>query len=127
MLRTCFLHWIYPTTQNIIIHKCSCWRKPKFQLIIQEARAAGCRTSAEADRYLELKRGREAEEASRRAKEGGHAGASSQGGANVFMASESLGKDSNSRPSGQASSSHVNDLYIMGFNETQLLSEAVSF
>ncbi|ESR63146.1 hypothetical protein CICLE_v10014921mg [Citrus x clementina] len=94
---------------------------------LKEARAAGCRTSAEADRYLELKRGREAEEASRRAKEGGHAGASSQGGANVFMASESLGKDSNSRPSGQASSSHVNDLYIMGFNETQLLSEAVSF
>lgn len=47
----------------------------------------------------------------------------------MFMASESLGKDSNSnsRPSGQASSSHVNDLYIMGFNETQLLSEAVSF
>ncbi|KAH9749887.1 transcriptional adapter ADA2b [Citrus sinensis] len=91
---------------------------------LKEARAAGCRTSAEADRYLELKRGREAEEASRRAKEGGHAGASSQGGANVFMASESLRKDSNSRPSGQASSSHVNDLYIMGFNETQLLSEA---
>ncbi|KAH7530044.1 hypothetical protein JRO89_XSUnG0027300 [Xanthoceras sorbifolium] len=36
---------------------------------LKEARAAGCRTSAEADRYLELKRRREAEEASRKAKE----------------------------------------------------------
>ncbi|KAJ4704082.1 Transcriptional adapter [Melia azedarach] len=90
---------------------------------LKEARAAGCRTSAEADRYLELKWRREAEEASRRAKDSAHAGPSSLGGANAFMASDSVGKESN-RPVTQASSSHVNNLDIMGFNETQLLSEA---
>ncbi|KAJ0081737.1 hypothetical protein Patl1_09674 [Pistacia atlantica] len=90
---------------------------------LKEARAAGCRTSAEADRYLELKRKREAEEASRRSKDSAQVGPSSQGGANAFMASESGGKDSNSRPAGQASVSHVNDFDILGFNETQLLSE----
>ncbi|XP_031273471.1 transcriptional adapter ADA2 [Pistacia vera] len=91
---------------------------------LKEARAAGCRTSAEADRYLELKRKREAEEASRRSKDSAQVGPSSQGGANAFMASESGGKDSNSRPAGQASVSHVNDFDILGFTETQLLSEA---
>ncbi|KAI4305164.1 hypothetical protein L6164_028550 [Bauhinia variegata] len=35
----------------------------------REAQAAGCRTSAEANRYLEHKRRREAEESTRRAKE----------------------------------------------------------
>ncbi|KAI9161268.1 hypothetical protein LWI28_015901 [Acer negundo] len=42
---------------------------------LKEARTAGCRTIAEANRYLELKRRKEAEEASRRASK-------------VFMASE---------------------------------------
>ncbi|KAK6269149.1 hypothetical protein QUC31_013309 [Theobroma cacao] len=91
---------------------------------LKEARAAGCRTSAEADRYLELKRKREAEESSHRAKDGVHVNPSGQGGPNSFMASESVAKDSNSRPTAQASSSFATDLDIMGFSETQLLSEA---
>ncbi|XWS12953.1 hypothetical protein CRYUN_Cryun37aG0134100 [Craigia yunnanensis] len=85
---------------------------------LKEAQVAGCCTSAEADRYLEQKRKREVEESSHRAKDG------VQGAPNSFMASESVGKDSNSRPTAQASSSYSNDLDIMGFAETQLLSEA---
>ncbi|XWS18083.1 hypothetical protein CRYUN_Cryun32bG0011300 [Craigia yunnanensis] len=91
---------------------------------LKEARAAGCRTSAEADRHLEQKRKREAEESSHRTKDGVHGGPSGQGAPNSFMASESVGKDSNSRPTARASSSYTNDLDIMGFAETQLLSEA---
>lgn len=92
---------------------------------MQEARAAGCRTSAEADRYLEQKRRREAEESSHRAKDGVQGGPGGQAAPNSFMASESVGKDSNSRPTAQASSSYAKDLDIMGFAETQLLSETV--
>ncbi|XP_044495168.1 transcriptional adapter ADA2b-like isoform X2 [Mangifera indica] len=91
---------------------------------LQEAQAAGCRTTAEADRFLELKRQREAEEASRRSKDSANAGPSSQSGANTFMALGSVRRDSNSRPAGQASGGHVNDFDILGFIETQLLSEA---
>ncbi|XP_044461490.1 transcriptional adapter ADA2b-like isoform X1 [Mangifera indica] len=91
---------------------------------LKEAQASGCRTSTEADRYLDLKRKREAEEALRRSKDSGQVGTSSQAGANAFMSSESVGKDSNLRPAGLASASHVNDLDILGFTETQLLSEA---
>lgn len=90
---------------------------------LKEARAAGCRTSAEADRYLEQKRRREAEESSHRAKDGVQGGPGGQAAPNSFMASESVGKDSNSRPTAQASSSYAKDLDIMGFAETQLLSE----
>uniref|UniRef100_A0A2P2M3M8 Transcriptional adapter n=1 Tax=Rhizophora mucronata TaxID=61149 RepID=A0A2P2M3M8_RHIMU len=93
---------------------------------LKEARAAGCRSSAEADRYLEQKRKREAEESSRRAKESVLAGPSNhQGGPKAFIASESVDKESNSRPTGQSSSNHANDLDITVFFETQLLSEAV--
>lgn len=92
---------------------------------MQEAQSAGCRTSAEADRYLEHKRKREAEDSARRAKETAQVGPSSQGVPNVFMASQSIAKDSNSRP-GQATSSSVNDMDIMGFNGADLLSETVS-
>ncbi|KAB2012275.1 hypothetical protein ES319_D09G078100v1 [Gossypium barbadense] len=90
---------------------------------LKEARAAGCRTSAEADRYLEQKRKREAEESSHRAKDGVQGGPGGQAAPNSFMASESVGKDSNARPTAQASSSYAKDLDIMGFAETQLLSE----
>ncbi|XP_021902079.1 transcriptional adapter ADA2b isoform X2 [Carica papaya] len=91
---------------------------------LKEARAAGCRTSAEADRYLEQRRKRQSEESSRRAKESTQVGTSIQGGPNAFMASEPVSKDSNCRPSGQTSSSSLNDLDILGFSETQLLSES---
>lgn len=90
---------------------------------LKEARAAGCRTSAEADQYLEQKKKREAEESSHRAKDGVQGGPGGQAAPNSFMASESVGKDSNSRPTAQASSSYAKDLDIMGFAETQLLSE----
>ncbi|PPR99916.1 hypothetical protein GOBAR_AA20747 [Gossypium barbadense] len=90
---------------------------------LKEARAAGCRTSAEADRYLEQKRRTEAEESSHRAKDGVQGGPGGQAAPNSFMASESVGKDSNARPTAQASSSYAKDLDIMGFAETQLLSE----
>ena len=97
-----------------------------FKTIVQEARAAGCRTSAEADRYLEQKRRREAEEHARRVKESAQGGTSGQGAQNVFMASESVGKDANSRTAGQATSSSVNDFDVMGCPEAELLSETVS-
>lgn len=75
------------------------------------------------DRYIDQKRRREAEENSRRAKEISQVGPSNQGGPNAL---ESIGKDSNSRPAGLNMSSYINDFYITGFYETQLLSEAVS-
>ncbi|KAK7840234.1 transcriptional adapter ada2b [Quercus suber] len=91
---------------------------------LKEARAAGCRTAAEADRYLEQKRKREAEESARRAKESAQVGPSSQAGPNPFMASESGGKESNSRPAVQATSSSINDLEITGLHGADLLSES---
>ncbi|KAM1918465.1 hypothetical protein ACFX13_037941 [Malus domestica] len=93
---------------------------------LKEARAAGCRTSVEADRYLLQKRRREAEENARRAKESGQVGPSSQGGPNLFISSESvgIGKDSNIRPAGQATSGSASEMDIMGFYGSDLLSEA---
>lgn len=93
---------------------------------MQEAQAAGCRTAAEADRYLEQKRKKEAEENSRRLKDNAQVGPSNHGAPNAFMPSESVGKDSSTRPAGQGSASYANGLDITGFYETQLLSETVS-
>lgn len=75
---------------------------------------------------MELKRKREAEESARRARESTQAGPSSQAGPNAFMASESVGKELNSRPTGQATSSSVNDFDVMGSHGADLLSESVS-
>ncbi|XP_059440348.1 transcriptional adapter ADA2b-like [Corylus avellana] len=91
---------------------------------LKDARAAGCRTSAEADRYLKQKRKREVEENARLVKESSQVGPSSQAGPNAFMASESVGKEFDSRPVGQATSNSVNDLDIMGFYGAELLSES---
>ncbi|XP_059438872.1 transcriptional adapter ADA2b-like [Corylus avellana] len=91
---------------------------------LKDARAAGCRTSAEADIYLKQKRKREVEENARLVKESSQVGPSSQAGPNAFMASESVGKEFNSRPVGQATSNSVNDLDIMGFYGAELLSES---
>ncbi|KAE7995238.1 hypothetical protein FH972_000058 [Carpinus fangiana] len=90
---------------------------------LKDARAAGCRTSAEADIYLKHKRKREVEENARVVKESSQVGPSSQAGPNAFMASESVGKEFNSRPVGQATSNSVNDL-DMGFYGAELLSES---
>lgn len=79
---------------------------------MQEARAAGCHSSADADKYLEQKRKREGEESGRR-KEG------SQAGVNM----DSMGTYSNLRNSAeQAISSSLTDLDI----KADLLSEPVS-
>lgn len=79
---------------------------------MQEARAAGCHSSADADTYFEQKRKREAEESGRR-KEGGQAG--------VNM--DSMGTFSNLRNAAeQAISSSLTDLDI----KADLLSEPVS-
>ncbi|GMH19445.1 hypothetical protein Nepgr_021286 [Nepenthes gracilis] len=86
----------------------------------QEARAAGCRTSAEADRYLEQKR-REAEDRARRTKEGA---LNSQGSLNATLTSDSVGRDSNSRTAGQATPGSGNEIEMMRFPGEELLSEA---
>ncbi|XP_059438871.1 transcriptional adapter ADA2b-like isoform X2 [Corylus avellana] len=91
---------------------------------LKDARAAGCRTSAEADMYLKQKRKTEVEENARLVKESSQVGPSSHAGPNAFMASESVGKEFNSRPVGQATSNSVNDLDIMGFYGAELLSES---
>lgn len=85
-----------------------------YYMVMQEGRAAGCRTSAEADRYLEQKRRRVAEENAQRAKESG------QGVPNAFMPS-----DSTVRPAGPAASSSVNEMDVTGCNGADLLSENV--
>ncbi|KAG5252427.1 transcriptional adapter ADA2b [Salix suchowensis] len=90
---------------------------------LNEAQVAGCHTAAEADRYLEHKRKIETGETSRRLKHNAQIGPSRQDAPNAFMSTDSVGKDSSIRPAGQGSSSYANDLYIMGFYETQLLSE----
>lgn len=78
----------------------------------QEAQVAGCRSTAEAERYLGRKRKRENEEGMNRGKESGQFG--------------QIVGEMGSRPPVQASSSYVNDLDLIGFTESQLLSESVS-
>ncbi|XP_057960996.1 transcriptional adapter ADA2b [Malania oleifera] len=93
---------------------------------LKEARSAGCRSPAGADRYIEIKRKREAEESARRVRESNQLGPSSQGGVNVSVVSESVGKeieDSVSGAAGQVSSGSVNGLDIMEFPGVDLLSE----
>ncbi|KAF2288839.1 hypothetical protein GH714_016546 [Hevea brasiliensis] len=94
----------------------------EHELKLRVLRSPSCWLSyiCEADKYLEEKRKREAEESSHRAKESVQVGPSNQGGPSVFMASESVGKDSTTRPAGH----YVNDMDALGFYETQLLSEA---
>ncbi|KAI4371621.1 hypothetical protein MLD38_009949 [Melastoma candidum] len=83
---------------------------------LQEARAAGCRTSSEAERYSESKRRREAEEVIHRSKESSQASLSSQV---AFAGSD--GKDS--RAAGNTSSSALNDPDVMKYDSSDLLSE----
>ncbi|GAB2274998.1 hypothetical protein Dimus_009766 [Dionaea muscipula] len=98
---------------------------------LQEARAAGCRTSAEAQRYIREKRG-EAEENAWRAKESVEAGPSGkvlfraksefnggspQGGS---MRAPAAGKD----PTTAASSSFLDKWDLTGFPGVELLSES---
>lgn len=89
---------------------------------IQEARAAGCRTSSEADRYLEQKR-READEGGHR-KENSHVGPSSQESLSFQVSSDSFGTYSTTTSAGQANSS--TDFDLVSVSGAQLLSEPVS-
>lgn len=86
---------------------------------IQEARAAGCRSSAEADRYLEQKR-REGDDGANR-KENSQAGPSSQESLSV---SDSFGTYSTTTSAGQANS--WTDLDFVPISGANLLSESVS-
>ncbi|XP_051135733.1 transcriptional adapter ADA2-like isoform X3 [Andrographis paniculata] len=111
---------------------------------LQEARAAGCRTSAEAERYIEQKLKREAEENARRVKESSQAGPSgkylqrmSHQKGEVDTSSPRVGNKSPSvlDPSGKDSlsstiakgptGSEVSDNWdVTGFLGVDLLSEA---
>ncbi|KAK7303400.1 hypothetical protein RJT34_14306 [Clitoria ternatea] len=98
-------------------------RTRKRLLELKEARAAGCRNTAEADRYLAQKRKREAEENTRRTKENAQVGPSNQGVLNALMSPDSAGKDLSGRPAGPAASSSVNEMDVAGYYGADLLSE----
>lgn len=92
---------------------------------VQEARVAGCRSSGEADRYLEQKRRREAEDRGHR-KENSHAGPSSQESLNVPVSSDSLNTYSNTTSVGHSTSASLTDLDFVSLSGADLLSESVS-
>ncbi|XP_019176988.1 PREDICTED: transcriptional adapter ADA2b isoform X2 [Ipomoea nil] len=83
---------------------------------LKEARAAGCRSSAEADRYFEQKRKREVEENGPK-KENYHVGPSS------LDSLSSLGTHSNKRSSSLANLSSLTDLEFAAHSAIELLSE----
>ncbi|XP_047171209.1 transcriptional adapter ADA2b [Vigna umbellata] len=93
---------------------------------LKEARLAGCRNSADAEKYISLKRKREAEENARRTrtKESAQVGPSNQGIPNALTSPDSAGKDLSARPAGPATSSSVNEMDAIGYNGADLLSEA---
>lgn len=86
---------------------------------LKEARQAGCRSSAEADRYIERKRKTEAENGHR--KENSQAGPSSQESLNAAISSDSYGTYSNTRTSSQGNQNE--DLSFLAFPGGELLSE----
>lgn len=87
---------------------------------LKEARAAGCRSSTEADRYLEQKR-REAEDGAS-LKESYQAGPSSQESLSVPVSSDSFGTYSNTPSAVQANSTQT-DMDIVSFSAANCLSE----
>lgn len=93
-----------------------------FIKLLQEARAAGCRTSVEAERFIEQKRKREAEENARKAKENSQTGPS---GKFLQRANHLKGELDNS-PRGGPPGSGFDDWNVNGFPGADLLSESVS-
>lgn len=93
---------------------------------MQEAKAAGCRSSAEVDRYLERKRKKEVEEGVPR-KGSSQIGPMSQESLNIPASSESLGIHSNRKPCSQAILSSDTNAGVPAFSAGELLSEPVSF
>lgn len=118
---------------------------PWFQIKIklQDARAAGCRTSAEAERYLEEKGKKEAEESAQQAKESAEAGPSGgkvlqrvntakgesdgspRGGGRGSAGLEPGIKDTSSTTAGHAILRSLDVWDITGFPGEDLLSETV--
>ena len=99
---------------------------------MQEARAAGCRTAAEANKFIEQKRKKEAEENAQRLKESVQAGTSGKvllhgSPSGVVRGSTGLqpfNKES-STVIGQATLSTLDDWDITGFIGADLLSDTV--
>ncbi|KAL2252217.1 UNVERIFIED_CONTAM: Transcriptional adapter ADA2 [Sesamum indicum] len=108
---------------------------------LQEARAAGCRTSAEAERYIEQKMKREIEENARRVKESSQAGpsgkylqrmnhhkgeqdSSPRGGNNSPSVLDPGGKDSSTNTRGLNGSDPLDNWDVSGFLGADMLSEA---
>ncbi|XP_052183873.1 transcriptional adapter ADA2b-like [Diospyros lotus] len=88
---------------------------------LKEARTAGCRSLVQAERYLEQKRKRDAEESGRSTKLSTQSGRSSLG---CLPPPESVMSDSNMRATGQANSGSLADLDIMALPGAELLSES---
>ncbi|XP_075483096.1 transcriptional adapter ADA2b isoform X2 [Primulina tabacum] len=88
---------------------------------LKEARAAGCRSSAEADRYLEQKRREAEDDASLR--ESYQAGPSSQESLSIPVSSDSFGAYSNTPSAVQANSTQT-DMDIVSFSAANCLSES---
>ncbi|KAL6999906.1 hypothetical protein U1Q18_001060 [Sarracenia purpurea var. burkii] len=108
---------------------------------LQEARAAGCRTSSQAERYIEEKRKKEAEESAHKLKDSAQVGpsgkflqrgthlksepdSSPRGNGRGSSISDSAGKDSLSTNVGQVISSSFDSWDISGFLGADLLSDA---
>lgn len=84
---------------------------------LKEARAAGCHSSAEADKYNQEKRKKEAEESGRRKE-------NAQAGLTMPVSSDSVPAYSNSRTTQLDDSSSLTDFDLMSFPMANLLSES---
>lgn len=111
-------------------------------LLVQEARAAGCRTAGEAERYIEQKMRREVEENARRVKDSSQAGPSGKylqrinhqkadqdtsprGGNKSPSVLDPVGKESSSNGR-RLTGSEVSDKWdVTGFIGADILSDAV--
>lgn len=104
---------------------------------MQDARAAGCRTSAEANKFIEQKRKKEAEENAQRMKESGQAGPSGKtlqrpnslkGEVDISprgIMRASTGSQPFSKDTYSTITSSLDDWDISGFQGSDLLSETV--
>ncbi|KAK9084638.1 hypothetical protein Sjap_025049 [Stephania japonica] len=94
---------------------------------LQEARAAGCRTSLEAERFLEAKRKKETEESALKAKESNLAGPSGKAPQRLIRPKGFTGLESSSENSSTVGRPSVlsvfDDWDIKGFPGADLLSE----
>ncbi|XP_074307787.1 transcriptional adapter ADA2-like isoform X2 [Silene latifolia] len=87
---------------------------------LQEAKAAGCRTSSEAERYIGQKWKREAEENARKMKEAVEVGS---GGKGLLRSNHPREFGTNDSSSGQLRATSLDDWDITGFPGADLLSD----